>query len=374
MDLAFKGWEIIEKIYFDFIMCLSPDSCWDQNLLKDVQLIYTVGYDVLKDGSEETTSVAPPVDEMVETVNVLSTNNKTVRDSRYHLDTIVAEHIDFSKLQVVVLGKDLAEDKIYPYIDVIYRDPRHHLNARLAMTDTSAKELLNQPIDSQKNKSEYYAGLLESSEIINVIPKMTLQHACTILLDPGIDLFIPLLVYRDELKRAEAIGTSLFSKDKYTGTFLNHDQSTIFNVLRNKTDRVVRMTRKYSEDKEPEVSNYMTMEFKNTKTSLKLLKDPFRISVKIKLKGAVAEYGPDHLVGTKKLDSIESWWEKTLKKDTEDLFTILKENQSDILGIGRMTAALMPDEWDEKEWHEKFSQLPVEVEVDMSISSTGIID
>ncbi|MBM7577354.1 Ger(x)C family spore germination protein [Jeotgalibacillus terrae] len=349
-------------------------GCWDQNLLKDVQLIYTVGYDVLEDGSEETTSVAPPVDEMIENVNVLSTNNSTVRDSRYHLDTIVAEHIDFSKLQVVVLGNELSKEEIYPYIDVIYRDPRHHLNARLAMTDTSAKELLNQPIDSQKNKSEYYAGLLESSEIINVIPKMTLQHACTILLDPGIDLFIPLIVYRDELKRAEAVGTSLFSKDKYTGVYLDHDQSTIFNVLRNKTDRVVRLTRKYSEDREPEVSNYMTLEFKKTKTSLELSQNPFSLSVNIELKGAVAEYGPDHLIGTKKLNSLEAWWENKLKEDTEVLFTVLKENQSDILGIGRMTAALMPEEWNEKEWHEKFANLPVKVDVDMTITSTGIID
>ncbi|TFE03005.1 Ger(x)C family spore germination protein [Jeotgalibacillus salarius] len=349
-------------------------GCWDQNLLKDVQLIYTVGYDVLEDGSEQTTTVAPPVDETSEEVNIITTNNHTVRDSRYHVDTVVAEHVDFSKLQVVILGKDLAADDIYPYIDVIFRDPKHHLNARVAMTDTSAKELLNYPVESQKNKSEYYAGLLVSSEIIDVIPKMTLQNACTILFDPGIDLFMPMLIYREELKRVEAVGTSLFSKDKYTGVYMDQEQTTLFNVLRNKTDRIVRLTKRYTDDQKPEVSNWMTLEFKNTKSNLKLKQNPFSLSVEIKMNGAVAEYGPDHLVGTKKLESIEAWWEKTIKEDTEALFVLLQENKSDVLGLGRMTAALMPEEWEEKEWHQKFSELPVQVEVDVSLSSTGIID
>ncbi|AJD91220.1 hypothetical protein JMA_19030 [Jeotgalibacillus malaysiensis] len=339
-----------------------------------VQLVYTVGYDVLEDGSEQTTSVAPPVDETIEKVNVIETNQNTVRDSRYHIDTLVAEHIDFSKLQVVILGKELAGDKIYSYLDVVYRDPKHHLNARVAMTNTSANELLTQPIDSQKNKSEYYAGLLESSEIINVIPKMTLQQACTILLDPGKDLYMPMLMYREDLKRSEAIGTSIFSKDKYTDVYLDHDQSTLFNILRNKTDRIIRITKKYTENKEPEVSNFMTMEFKKAKTKLKLTQEPFGLSAKINLKGSVAEYGPDHLVGTEKLADIEKWWEQTLTEDTEKLFGILQENQSDILGIGRMTAALVPEEWDEEEWHQKFSELPIRVSVDVSLTSTGIID
>lgn len=361
--------------YILLIVCiLLLSGCWDQNLLKDVQLVYTVGYDVLEDGSEQTTSVAPPVDEVTEHVNIITTNQATVRDSRYHLDTIVAEHIDFSKLQVVIIGSELAKDAIYPYIDVVYRDPKHHLNARIAMTNTSANELLNKPVDSQKNKSEYYAGLLESSEIINVIPKMTLQQACTILLDPGIDLFLPMVMYQEELQRTEAMGTSLFSKDKYTGVFLDHDQSTIFNILRNKTNRIVRMTKEYTEGKDPEVSNFMTLEFRDTKTKLEFTKEPFGLSVEIKLTGAVTEYGPDHLIGIEKLSSIEKWWEQTLKEDTEDFFKIIQENQSDILGIGRMTAALMPEEWDEKEWHNKFAKIPVQVDVEMTLSSTGIID
>ncbi|MDZ5711931.1 Ger(x)C family spore germination protein [Jeotgalibacillus haloalkalitolerans] len=363
------------KKYVLLLCCICLLSgCWDQNLLKDVQLVYTVGYDVLEDGSEQTTSVAPPVDEAIEEVNVLSTNENTVRDSRYHIDTLVAEHIDFSKLQVMILGNDLARDQIYPYIDVVYRDPKHHLNARMAMTDTSAKELLEQPIESQKNKSEYFAGLLESSEIINVIPKMTLQQACTILLDPGKDLFMPILIYREDLKRVEAVGTSLFSKDRYVDVYLDHDQSTLFNILRNETPRILRLTKKFSEDEQPEVSNWMTIEMKDSKTNLKFKENPFSLSVEVKLKGAIAEYGPDHLVGAEKLKSVEAWWEKTIKEDTEALFMILQENQSDILGIGRMTAALAPEEWDKDEWHQKFSELPIEVTVDMSLSSTGIID
>ncbi|WP_227395350.1 Ger(x)C family spore germination protein [Jeotgalibacillus aurantiacus] len=349
-------------------------GCWDQNLLKDVQLVYTVGWDQNEDGSVTSTALAPPIDQTVEHVNRLTIEGNTLRDARYNMDVYVAEHIDFAKLQAGIVGIDMARDKLYPFLDVLYRNPKNHLNARLAMTNTSAAELLSSKIDSQRNQSEYFSGLLESSELTSVVPNISLQRACTILFDPGTDLYLPYITYEKDMLRAKVSGIGLFSKQKYTDVYLNEDQSVIFNILNNETSTIVTLTKRITDGKEPEVSNWVSVNIEKSKTDIKIKENPFRAEIMLKADVVISEYGPDHLQSEKKLNEFKTFWEKELKKDIDEILEITQEVESDVFGIGKRTAAFKPAYWDEERWHDIYRDMEITSKVSVKMIGTGIID
>ncbi|MDG5470556.1 Ger(x)C family spore germination protein [Jeotgalibacillus sp. ET6] len=366
------------KKTFLILLCSASillSSCWDERLLKDLQLVYTVGYDVGENGEVDVTSVVPPIDPSNKNGTATFKTGHTLRDARYNADLNVSEHIDYSKLQVMLLGDELARQDIYSFLDVLYRNSRNNLNGRVGVVDGSASDLLFQPVTSQKSTSEYYSGIIESAELISVLPPVSLQTACTLIFDPGGDLYLPYLTYNEELQRAEVEGLALFNQKKFTGEILTPQLSTLFTLLINRQGDIVRFTRKYTEDETPEIANYMTIELHNSDVSIKVKGDQqltTHISAKILIN--IVEYSPNHIMAENKIPDIEKWWEKELEKDSEEMIQIMKKAKSDALGIGRRVSAFHPEQWDEKTWKDTYVEMPFEVDFEVEVVGTGIID
>lgn len=370
------------KKRFGLMLCCSTlllSSCWDERLLKEIQLVFAVGYDQMENGDVEVTSVVPPSNPNIKdntNINIFKTGH-TLRDARYLADLNVSEHLDYSKLEMMLLGEDLAKSDVYAFLDVVYRNAANNLASRLAVVEGKATELLYQPLNTQFDISRYYAGIVESSELIGVLPKITLQSACTLMFDPGGDLYLPYLTYNKEMARAEVSGLALFNGRKYTGAHLTAQQSTLFNLIMDTliSEGNVRLTKKYTEDKTPEVANYMTIEIPSSGTTIKVKDDPLlTTSIKVKVKMIVTEYSPSNIVGEEKIKEIENWWEKELEKDTEEIVQTMQEAKSDGFGIGRRVYAFHPKRWNEKEWKNQYANIPFNIDYDVTLMGTGIIN
>ncbi|KIL47971.1 Ger(x)C family spore germination protein [Jeotgalibacillus campisalis] len=367
----------MKKMFLLFICgaALFLSSCWDERLLKELQLVYTVGYDVGENGEVDVTSVVPPLDPAIKNDTATFKTGHTLRDARYNADLNVSEHIDYSKLQVMLLEDELAKQDIYSFLDVLYRNSRNNLNARMAVVEGSASDILFQPVASQKSKSEYYSGLIESAELISVLPPVSLQTACTLMFDPGGDLYLPYVSYDKEMQRAEVKGLALFNEKKFTGKILDPSLSTLFTVMSNRQGDVMRFTRKYTENEEPEIANYMTVEPNSSDVSIKVKgESALTTYIKVKLKLNIVEYSPNHILAENKIPAIEKWWEKELEKDSEKMIQVLKSAKSDALGIGRRVSAFHPEQWDEKTWKDQYVDMPFEIDFEVKVVGTGIID
>ncbi|PPA71185.1 Ger(x)C family spore germination protein [Jeotgalibacillus proteolyticus] len=348
-------------------------GCWDERLLKDAYLVYTMGMD--KEGDEVAINIyVPPFDQFHTEGSSIYQVGRTIRDARYIANSKSAENIDYSKLQLIMMGEDLAKEDIYFYLDALYRNPHNNLSARLAVVEGKAGDLLHKPLATQKNTTEYFTGLIRSAEFVSLMPKMSLQYACTLLFDPGQDLYLPYLAFDEQTNRGEVSGIALFNDKKFTGTVLSQEQATLFNLINNKLGNVVRLTRKYKEKEEPETGNYMTIETTMGKAKIKIENNAtLATTIKIQIKAVVTEYAP--LVPDEKaMREVEEWWTKEIKKDAEELVGIMQEAKSDGFGIGRKVAAFHPQHWDEKTWKDKYAELPVIVEVDFKLIGTGLID
>ncbi|TFD99797.1 Ger(x)C family spore germination protein [Jeotgalibacillus salarius] len=358
--------------FLHFFLYLFLSGCWDQNLLKDVQLVYTVGYDQTEDGRVQSTGLAPPIEESGK-VNEITATGYSMNDSMFEMDLYIAEYADFSKLQAVLIGKSLAADSIYSFLDELYRNPRNNLHARIALTDLPANDLLLKPIDTQRNKSEYFKGLLESSELTSVISYMSLQDACTIIFNPGKDLFMPYITYDEKVKRAKVSGIALFHQNKYTEAYLNIEESVIFNLLNNTTKDLVRITRRVHDDRKLEVENWVTIEVKNSKSDLKVNRQLTQLKADLKFEIVILEYGQNKITKEKE-EELKKILTDVLTEDVRQVLKKLQSSKSDALGIGNQVAAFHEELWDEGTWSDTYQQLDTQVTVELEMLGTGIID
>lgn len=347
-------------------------GCWDQNLLKDVQLIYTAGYDQTEGGGVMATTLAPPI-ENSEHVNEISVTGHTVRDSMLEMDLMISEYADFSKLQTIVLGGNLAKEEIYSFFDEMYRNPKHNLHVRVAVADGAAQELLSQQLDTQKNKSEYFKGLLESSELTSVTPYVSLQDACTSIFNPKKDLYLPYITYEKEEKRAKVAGIALFHKNRFTGEHLGPEESVIFNILNNDTEELVRVTRRIHTDRELEVENWLTAEIKESRTRMKISNDLKSWEAKVELEIVITEYGQNKITKEKESE-LKNRLKEILTEDIKHVMAKLQSSQSDAFGLANRVYAFNEKKWDPETWDETYGALQIQAEVEMKVMGTGIID
>ncbi|MDZ5711010.1 Ger(x)C family spore germination protein [Jeotgalibacillus haloalkalitolerans] len=361
-----------KPIILMILSSLMLSGCWDQNLLKDVQLVYTAGYDQTDNGEVKATTLAPPIDQ-TDQVNEITVTGHTMRDSMLEMDLLIAEFADFSKLQTILLGNDLVTQEIYSFLDELYRNPQYNLHARVAVTDRPANELLSQQIETQKDKSEYFKGLLESSELTSVTPYVSLQDACTIMFNPERDLYLPYIAYEEKEKRAKLAGIALFHKNRFTGAYLDPEESVIFNMLNNDTGETVRVTRRVHDDRELEVENWLTAEIKHSKTRMKVSKDLKTWEAKVEMEIVITEYGQNKITKEKEAD-LTKRLKEILTEDIMHVMAKLQSSQSDAFGLANRVAAFNDERWDPDSWDETYKALQIHAEIELKVMGTGIID
>lgn len=355
-------------------------GCWDQFLIKDANLIYTVGVDMVEGGVESTFYIPRANNEDPTNVqgDVYTGIGRTLRDSRRDVDNQVSGLIDSSKIRVVVINKELAEIDLYPLLDLYYRDPRAPLNARVAITNESAKELIKINIDGKAELSDYLLDLIKASEESTFIPELNIQYICPLLLDDGKDFILPLLekIGEDGDETIRVTGTAMFSNGAYSGV-LTEDESVMLNLFNNIRANKAKFTVKVSDkDEELELNNYITLRVNDINRSLNVgvVDDNVEVNGTIKLFLNVLEFPPDNLTSEKKSKEINQTIQEELNKIAQTAMGKLQEANCDYLGIGREVKAFHHNYWKKVNWKEVYPNISFNVTVETEIVSHGIIN
>ncbi|HEX7063712.1 MAG TPA: Ger(x)C family spore germination protein, partial [Bacillales bacterium] len=205
-------------------------GCWDQRLFKDVKLVLGASFDLTEDGKLLTTVSIPNISKTSqgpgkENLQIISAKANTPRQSRRKINHKISKNFDASKLRVLLLGKKLAKQEVYPLLDVFYRDPTSALNAKLAVVNGKAKSALDLKLNGETKVSTYLANLLDSARNTTLVGENeNIQGICGKMLDPGSDIVLPLLQVKAQQGLVKVSGLALFNGDKYTGYHLNPEQ------------------------------------------------------------------------------------------------------------------------------------------------------
>ncbi|MCY8939321.1 Ger(x)C family spore germination protein [Peribacillus frigoritolerans] len=372
----------IKRLFMISICLLLITGCWDQNLMKDATLIQTITFDRTDEGEFSLGFAIPniyrnPTDSGQETEAINSENLSTVantpREGRMKLNTEIPGNLDSSKNKLVLFGEQFAKGDIYPSLDVIWRDPRSSLSAKLAVVKGKAFDTLSIQPRVESNISQNILYLIRSTETNTIIPEESIQTVASELLDPGEDIVLPLLKMGRNGTTIDVAGVALFDERKLSGT-LSQEESTLFLLLNNKKSKYARFTKYVNGNKELNMNNFISLNVDHIKRKINVSvndRGEVFVNLNLHLKVKVEEYPIGNVPN--KVDQLNNKLSNTFTNNAEEVIKKLQEANCDAFGIGRRLIAFHHDTWKEKDKTNYFKDVKFKSKVDVEIIQHGIV-
>ncbi|QKE72189.1 Ger(x)C family spore germination protein [Arthrobacter citreus] len=350
--------------------------------LKESKLVYSAGYDLAEDNNVRVTAVikadiqgGSDPSQVKSTNIIVNANGKTPGDARLKVTRKVAGDYATNKTRVLILGNELAKQDIYPIFDIVYRDPRSSLGAKVIVAKGQAEEILKLNKVEATLVSEEILDLITTAESHSIVPIENVQTICTIMFDPGEDIVLPLIEKVDK-KLIDISGLALFNNHKYTGYNLLDDEPTLLLLFKNQMKKFARFNLEVSPKEKDIRERYISIQVKKNNPDMKIeVSKENKITVKLNLKLEVdtLEYAHDELDSKKEIDKLNKELSKQLTKKAEKVFKTVQESNCDALGIGRQLISFHPDVWKKMDWNKEYAKITIKPKVEVKIVGTGIL-
>ncbi|MCA0173361.1 Ger(x)C family spore germination protein [Bacillus sp. RAR_GA_16] len=357
-------------------------SCWDQELLKESKLIYGAGFDYENENEIRTTFVVrnlgvPVSQGGVYSNRVLSVVGSSPRDTRLRMDRIISKQVTASKNQLILLGDEVAKHDIDHMFDILYRDPKSPLDARVAVVDGRAEDIFNLDHIGDTLITEFSTNLIKGAENKTEAPRMTVEKAFRYSHDIGQDYAFPYISYNEEVDAPEISGIALFHQSKYTGVVLPPFDATLLLLMADAKSKKASIVEKIGKDHDKGfLTQTVTINLQNTKSDITYSFEGGKVSkavVHLEVRGNIEEYPQNHLFKESQVEEIADELSKKLTERGNELLAKLQEANCDFLGIGRDLNAYHHEAWHPKQWNQEYPEVDLEAKVKVKISETGII-
>ncbi|WP_078431604.1 Ger(x)C family spore germination protein [Metabacillus halosaccharovorans] len=355
-------------------------GCWDQHLMKDAILIRTITFDNTEDEKMELGVLLPTYNksqndssQMNTQSIILSSVSNTPREGRMKLNREIPGRLDASKNKLILFGEEFAKGDIYPPLDVIWRDPRSSLSAKLAVVKGSARNILNIKVRAESDISLNILSLITSNEVTTIIPKQSIQTLASEILDPGEDFVLPLLSFSETEGTIDITGLALFNERKVTGD-LSSEDTTLFLLLADKMGKEARFTLKVDDDEEYDMNNYITVNVEKSDRKLKVKVNQsgdITVDLNLGLRLIVEEYPKGNV--PKDRNELNKKLSNVLSENANKIIKQLQEANCDGFGIGRQLFAFHNDVWKRKEQDKYFQEIKFITNVNAEIVQHGIV-
>ncbi|MEA3321934.1 MAG: Ger(x)C family spore germination protein [Bacillota bacterium] len=358
-------------------------GCWDQRLLKDLKLVFTVAFDLGEDGSiishiaiRESEKLSVGGQPGQATVAVVEGRGITLRDTRLAFDRRIPGEFSPSKMRAYLMGENLAKKDIYSILDILYRDPKAPLGAKLAIVQGKGQDIIQMKTIKETLLTEAISDLLDTAENNTIIKNETVQTVCPTMFDPSADFTLPVIkkIGSDDI---EVIGMGLISDKSFTGITLNDKLSTILLMLANEKGKMAQVNMLVHPEEENPQNQHMTLSISKAKSHIKTtVHSPTDIKVKIDLEltGAIAEYPKNHLVDKQKVKELEEKATQHFMAKSEEVIKIIQDANSDVLKIGQHIRVHHNKTWKDIKWREVYPTIEIVPNVTVEITGTGIIN
>lgn len=357
-------------------------GCWDQRQFKNVKLVLAAGFDAGQERLIRNTVVIPTVEKGLEGpgqefIQVITSEAYSTRDGKKNVDHRISRSFDASKARVFLLGEELAKQDIFPILDVLYRDPKNNLNAKLAMVKGTAEDALRLRVNQEPRISGYINGILDSQMMNTEAPSENLQLICAELLEDGEDFALSALEVDQDAGLINYVGMALFSGQKYSGVTLNTDESLLLLLLDDQLRRSATINRKVADYKNEPLKNYMSIEVGGVKRKVQITADhpeQIKVDLSLKLKATIVEKTLPIILNDQEVKKLEGKFSEILTKEMQEVLKKTQEANSDYLGIGRRVHAFHHDTWEDLKWSEVYPGIVFNVNTKVDLSGHGVIN
>ncbi len=357
-------------------MSLLP-GCGDQLYLENTALILAAGMD-LDDEDRMIVYSSNPVfsPEAKEKVNLSATKTITLRKARNELDSMSYATAVSGKLQTILIGKKFLQHKdVFPYFDVLFRDPKNDINARVVAVDGPVRDVMYIKMDDKGRIGTILRDLVDTTYKNGTTVITPLQQFHRQFLDKRITPYIT------ELKAAnnELIitgATLLDKKGKYVTSLTNQECATLLLLqqdIRNPLSYTFQLPPK--QVKATEEESKITIDIPGAKYEVKtnFKNGRFVFDINLKLKVVIMErlFRLDQEKEGKKLEKLLA---EAMKKECEAFVKKIQKHSLDPIGFGVYAHAYQYNQWKkvESDWGKAFADAQVNLTTSVEIVSFGV--
>lgn len=376
----------LKRLFFLCITLCLLTSCVDSTQLEKLGIIHTRGVDISeeKPSELETTLIIFQFNAQTDMVSkTLSGTGHTIKEAREQANNKSSFALTPGQIRLELYGKEIAQKGIINYLNTLTRDAKVSDTMLLAISDTTAKEILQVgQSDTTMDIGQFLHGLIRQEGLEDSIPEVALHDFTHIYFDVGQDPFLPVITMDDDAPQLAALG--IFRGDKYVGD-ITLDEALLLNMTQKHVGFApleLEIPRapldKYIEDTEPIDPNSESMHVrigikgKTTSEITDLEQLRFRSNIDIDID--LHESSEQLIVKDEKVaKAIEEELGKAIKKKYEALFKKVQELNADPIGYGRLYRIKNNNKLTVEEWREKFPEITVDFQVDVNLVHFGTV-
>lgn len=372
-------------------------GCWDKRELNELAITLALGIDKVEGEDEyEVTAqvVVPSAVSMKDgtggtAVTLFTENGETVYEALRRMTKVSPRKIYPGHLQMLIIGEELAKEGIGASLDLLARDWELRPDFYVVVAkDVTAREILNVTTDLESiPASKMFAGLKVSEKAWAGTYGVTLDELIVDLISEGKEAVLTGI----QLAGNKQIGSTqqniesiskpaqikydnlaVFKEDRLMG-WLTEQDSRGYSGITNSVKSTVTSISCPNEGKSTiEVTNF------HSKVEGNIVHGKPEVNIHTKAEGKVGEVRCKiDLKNPEAIQELEKIYEKEATRIINETIHVLQqEYQSDIFGFGEAIHRSNPQEWDQikENWDEEFSDLTVNVKVDMKIRLTGTVN
>lgn len=372
-------------------------GCWDKRELNELAITLALGIDKVEGEDEyEVTAqvVVPSAVSMKDgtggtAVTLFTENGETVYEALRRMTKVSPRKIYPGHLQMLIIGEELAKEGIGESLDLLARDWELRPDFYVVVAkDVTAREILNVTTDLESiPASKMFAGLKVSEKAWAGTYGVTLDELIVDLISEGKEAVLTGI----QLTGNKQIGSTqqniesiskpaqiqyanlaVFKEDRLMG-WLTEQDSRGYSGITNTVKSTVTSISCPNEGKSTiEVTNF------HSKVEGNIVHGKPEVNIHTKAEGKVGEVRCKiDLKNPETIQELEKNYEKEATRIINETIDVLQEEyQSDIFGFGEAIHRANPEEWNKikENWDEEFSDLTVNVKVDMKIRLTGTVN
>lgn len=382
--------QIIKLLFFLCLFLLT--ACLPTMQIEESAIINTRGVDIVEENGIqmiETTIVPYLFDPNATDISIILTGRgNTIKQARVDAGSGSSFRLTPGQIRLELYGKEAAEIGILRYLNTLIRDARVSETMQLAVTDLTAREILESEQEFVSiNTSQYLQDLVQKEIDRGSLPDNRLQIFARSVEKVGLDPILPILA--DGGKRPYLDGAALFRGDRYVARitlqeaflvnlFFKHVKETPLEIavpLENYRDEVVQISKDAPVEEDMWIYIYLSLISGHGKIKL-TDKDDLSYLANIKMRAELLETSFPMKFKTKEVaHRLEKDIEKDLLKKFEKLFAKLQEANTDAMGLGQIYKATRAgSKMTELEWLEKFPNVTMDFNIDFSIVNLGTSD
>ncbi|MBP1947380.1 Ger(x)C family spore germination protein [Virgibacillus litoralis] len=374
----------LRLVVLSLLLITSLTGCVEPKSIEDLGIINTRGVDIIEDDKIETTLVIYKFDSQnQELSSLVFGEGKTIKGARQNANYKTSFQLTPGQIRFELFGKETAEKGLLSFVDTQIRDARVSDTMYLAISETTAKDVITQGHEGAAVQiGKYLFELIEQNVEDNIIPRVTLQDFLHIYYDYGHDPYLPVLSTVTKSPTLSAI--ALFQDDKYVGQvpLKNALLINVFNKSIENASLEVQLPmqpfKKYMkserQDENDEDTAHALMKILrgNSKTKLTNLQN-MQFQTEVTFNVTMLELSEEiDLKNPKVKEIFEKEVEKNFKKQYEQLFKKLQEFNSDPFGYGTIYRINKPGgKLTDAEWHNKFPDINVDFKIEFILKGHG---